>query len=146
MSEVKIHGLEELSRTLKALPEKVRKNILRRAVGSGAAEIRKQAKVNAPVRTGTLRRAAYIKYIREGSNTNQVTFITSFRKGKKEQKVGKRGLNRDAFYASWVEFGHKKRNGGMTRPVRMLTRAFTAKASAALDVITRRVREGIAKL
>lgn len=146
METVKVHGLDKLSRTLKALPDRVRKNILRRAVSSGAAEIRKQAKINAPVQSGTLRRAAYIKYLNRNSNSNQVTFIASFRKGKKEQRVGKRGLNRDAFYASWVEFGHKKQNGGMTRAVRMLTRAFSAKSAAALDIITRRVKEGIARL
>lgn len=146
MAEVKIHGLAELSRTLKALPNRVRKNILRRAVSAGAAEVRKQAKINAPVRTGTLRRAAYIKYLNRNSNNNQVTFITSFRRGKKEQSVGKKGLNRDAYYAPFVEFGHRKQNGGMTRAVRMLTRAFSAKSAAALDIITRRIKEGIARL
>ena len=50
MAEFKyIDGLVQLSAALKELPTNVSRNVLRRAVSAGAAEIRNQAKLNAPV-------------------------------------------------------------------------------------------------
>lgn len=173
METVKIHGLDELNRKLKALPDKIRKNSLRRAANAGAAIVRDEAKRTVPPvrRTGTLRRAAYTKYLNRNSNANQVVYIVSFRRGKNQQSVGKKKLNRDAFYASWVEFGHRivprskkigMRKGknayektirsrrsaatGFVPGRKMLTRAFAAKSRQALDALIAKLREGIARL
>ena len=112
-----ISGLKELQEALKQLPQNIARNVLRGAVSAGAALVRDEAKRNAPVFTGspqmghpppgTLKRSVYIKQIPERSNLYKQVFFVGVRKGKKYQKQGKHGtLSQDAYYASWVEFGH----------------------------------------
>ena len=112
-----ISGLKELQEALKQLPLNIARNVLRGAVGAGAALVRDEAKRKAPGYTGTpamghpprgtLKRAIYIKQIRERSSQFKQVFFVGVRKGKKYQKQGKHGnRSQDAYYASWVEFGH----------------------------------------
>lgn len=151
-----VAGLKELQQALKALPDRIAKNVLRGSVGAGAAVIRKEVQQRAPVYTGevsaghpppgTLKRAVYQKQIRELSTLTKQTFFVGVRKGKKYQKQGKRGnLSQDAFYASWVEFGTSKM---AARP--FMRPAFEAKKSAAVDAIrdylAKRIPEEAAKL
>ncbi len=180
---VTIKGLDELARNLKALPAKLQKNIMRKALGaSGAAGvIKKVAQANAPVsaapvtrgggrvtQPGVLKAAAIVKFIRNQSNDTQAVYIVTFRRGKKAQRIGKRANNRDAFYASWVEFGHKivprtrrigrdRRGrfinartrsarrvsaGGTVAGRRFLTRAFNSAGRQALDKFESVLRSG----
>lgn len=112
-----IGGLKELQDALYQLPINIAKNVLRGSVNSGAAIIRAQAKLNAPEYTGkvadghppsgTLKRSIYTKHIPERSNAFKQVYFVGVRKGRKYQRQGKGGkLSQDAFYASWVEFGH----------------------------------------
>lgn len=105
---VKLEGFKELAEALRQLPERAGKNLLRAGVAAGAAEIRQEAKKNALAikRTGTLARSIYQKQIAELSNATKQTFFVGARRGKKYQKVGKKGLSADAYYAPFVEFGH----------------------------------------
>lgn len=71
---------------------------------------------------GTLKRAIIVKQIPEKSGPTQQTFFVTVRKGKKLQGQGKKGnKSQDAYYASWVEFGHwmnttgKALSGGRSR-------------------------------
>lgn len=109
--ETKLSGFAELAVALRDLPGNVGKNALRAAVGAGAAEIRKEAKKNAEQMrdTGTLARAIYQKQIREQSNAMKQVFFVGARQGKSFQKVGKKGVNQDAYYARFVELGHFSR-------------------------------------
>jgi HK97 gp10 family phage protein len=115
--QVDIKGIEELQLLLLDLPKRVARNALRGAVYAGAKVLAAEAKVRAPVYTGpvaqghpppgTLKRSIITKQIPEKSNDFNQTFYVTVRKGKKYQKQGKKGnLSQDAFYASWVEFGH----------------------------------------
>lgn len=108
---VKLQGFEELTKGLKELGEKVGKNVLRSAVGAGAAVIRVEAKKNAEGMrdTGTLARSIYQKQIPEQSSPEKQVFYVGARQGKIFQKVGKKGANKDAFYARFVELGHFSR-------------------------------------
>lgn len=112
-----VAGLEELRAALKQLPERISRNVLRGAVAAGAAVIRKEAQAIAPVYTGsvaqghpppgTLKRSIVQKQIVELSGPTRQTFYVTVRKGKKYRGQGKKGnLSQDAYYASWVEFGH----------------------------------------
>ena len=112
-----ISGLKELQDALYQLPINIAKNALRGSVNAGAAVIRNQAKTNAPQYTGkvseghppagTLKRSIYTKHINERSNPFKQVFFVGVRRGKKYQRQGKGGhLSQDAYYASWVEFGH----------------------------------------
>lgn len=112
-----VSGLKQLQDALYRLPINIAKNVLRGSVNAGAAVIRAQARDNAPVFTGkvseghpppgTLKRAIYTKRIPERSTEFRQVYFVGVRKGKKYQKQGKNGqLSQDAYYASWVEFGH----------------------------------------
>ena len=112
-----VSGLRELQGALQQLPLNIAKNVLRGSVNAGAAVIRAQAKSNAPQYTGevsdghpppgTLKRSIYTKRIAERCDQFKQVFFVGVRKGKKYQRQGKGGhLSQDAFYASWVEYGH----------------------------------------
>lgn len=59
MNEVK--GMAELTRALKAFPSNVQKNILNSAIRAAASSIQKEAKKNAPVKTGKLKKDIIVK-------------------------------------------------------------------------------------
>jgi HK97 gp10 family phage protein len=140
----KIEGLAELKRALMQLPERIQSQGLAQAVYAGAAVIRDEARVRAPVYTGpieqghpqpgTLRKSIILKAIRErSSRTTKVAFVL-VRHGKKYEKVGKRGRNLDAFYWRFVEYGTKKM---AARP--FMRPAFEAKKMAAVEAIRDRL-------
>lgn len=157
MAEIKsFTGFKELQQALKELPDRISRNVLRGAVAAGAAVVRKEAVVRAPVYqeqvqaghppAGTLKRAVYQKQILEYSNLTQQMFYVGVRHGKKYQKQGKKGtLSQDAYYAKWIEFGTSKM---AARP--FLRPAFEAKKIEAVESIRaymeKRIPEEVAKL
>lgn len=112
--DVKLEGFKELAAALRGLPGNVGKNLLRAGVAAGAAEVRVEARKNALAikRTGTLARSIYQKQIRELSDAEKQVFYVGARQGKKYQRVGKKGLSADAYYARFVELGHFTRPAG----------------------------------
>ena len=136
---VQIKGLDALAKALKELPDRVAKNGLRAAVYAGAKVIRDEAKLQAPVATGTMKRAVILKQIPELSNKNKQTFFVTVRQGKKYRKQGKKGnLSQDAWYWRFVEFGTVKMSA---RP--FLRPAFDMKKNDALTAIKTRLAERI---
>ena len=104
---------------------KMQNNIVRAAVNAAAQAFKKAVIAAAPelkqpdkrrVR-GTLKRAIYV-YRRRNPEAGTVEFLVSWRKGKKEQRVAlkRKGgtviVNRDAFYAGWLEAGWVPRGPG----------------------------------
>ena len=159
---VHVQGLAELEKRLAALPTLLARTALRKAVSKGAAVIRDAARAAAPIAAaphrrargvvvapGTLKRAALIRFVRELSNDQQVEYIVAFRRGKRQQKG-----NRDAFYAPWVEFGHRIRprrgakggGGGSVPPHPFFGPAFADSKYRALQVIEDTLRTEIAKV
>lgn len=115
MSEIiKVTGLTELNTALRKLAEDVQKKYLRGGVAAGARVVKSAAVRNVPVKSGTLRRAIYSKWMREASGNERQTFLVSVRRGKRYQAktvTSKKGRSRttknnDAYYWTWVEFGH----------------------------------------
>jgi HK97 gp10 family phage protein len=136
---VQIKGLDALAKALKELPDRVAKNGLRAAVYAGAKVIRDEAKLQALVATGTLKRAVILKQIPELSTKNKQTFFVTVRQGKKYRKQGKKGnLSQDAWYWRFVEFGTVKMSA---RP--FLRPAFDMKKNDALTAIKTRLAERI---
>lgn len=173
---IKVDGLAALHLALSELPERVAKNSLRRAVNAGAGVIRDEARAKAPTWTGpvsqghppagTLQRSIIVKQIPEQSSYYRQVYYVTVRHGKKYQRQGRKGnLSQDAFYWSWVEFGHwvnttgkalggsnKDRNraraiaAGHTTfiPAHPFMRpAFDTKKQAAIDAIRDKLAEGI---
>lgn len=119
---VQVKGLEELQRKLLELPLRVEKKIVRGAVVAGAQRIRDNARERAPVYAGTLppdqpppgtlKKSIIMRFAQERSRGTQATYLVVVRHGPAQQKVGKKGVNRDAWYWSLVEFGHFTRHSG----------------------------------
>lgn len=147
---MKLQGFEELAKWLRELPENVAKNDLRSATGAGAAVIRNEMRANAlKIKvSGKLARSIYMKQIRERSGPNRQTFYVAPRMGKKYQRVGKKGVDKDAFYAPWVELGHytAERKDGKSAPrwvppSPFMRPAFESKKEAAVGAIGVKLRE-----
>lgn len=124
MSEtVKVTGLQELNRKLARLADDVQRKYLRGAVGAGARIFRDAAKRNAPVGTGKLQRSIISKWIPEASSLHRQLFLVTVKRGKHfrgKVKTDKKGRERitksyDAYYWTWIEFGHTTRLSGQKR-------------------------------
>lgn len=103
--EVKIVGMRELYEALSTkIPRNMEAKVLQKALAAGTAVTLKQARRNAPKDTGVLRRALFAKRSRFGQSPTMEVRIIGVRKGKKAQKN-----NRDAYYARWIEYGHRAR-------------------------------------
>jgi HK97 gp10 family phage protein len=115
---VQVAGLQDLLNDLRTLPDAIQKRVVLGMTATGASVIRKKAIALAPAYTGneplskghpppgTLKKAIYqVRVAQECSTTKEVWKI-DVRRGKRARSVGKKGRNLDAFYASWVEYGH----------------------------------------
>lgn len=114
---VKLEGVDELTRVLRELPAKIRKQALRKALREGAKAIQKEARQNAPVlavatprrKPGTLRRNIVIrasKFARRAGGEGVFVSVRPLR-GARQQKLGKAGASNpnDPYYWWWQEFG-----------------------------------------
>jgi len=98
---VKITGLNELEKKMLALGPKIGRKALKGALVAGAKEIKKEARALAPMKTGRLRRAMYIKTMSK-PNPFKENVIFGVRHGR---KMSKKDL--DAYYWTFLEFGTK---------------------------------------
>ncbi|MCA3000304.1 MAG: HK97 gp10 family phage protein [Rhodocyclaceae bacterium] len=119
---IRVTGLKELNDALNKLTANVALKHARGAVAAGARVIRDAAienvtKGNPEIQTGTLKRAIYSRWMREMSTMERISFFVSVKRGKvyrpktRSTKGGKVRItaDRDAFYWTWVEFGHLAR-------------------------------------
>ena len=95
---IKLIGGKELDRKLKALPRKVAKKILRQALRAGAKIILAQAKANAPVATGQLKKSLKVRAMKR-TRKGTVGF-------KVQTKAG--DFKGDEFYGSFLEYGFRR--------------------------------------
>lgn len=110
-----VKGLDEFLAALDQLPKNIAKNVLRGAVNAGATVLRNEAVFLAPEYEGEderpdkglIKRAIYQKQIPELSNDLQQTFYVGVRRGPKSTvKVRGQKVVVDAYYWTWLEFGH----------------------------------------
>lgn len=129
MVSVQVTGLKELERSLFAMSSKVRTKAIRSALAGGSQIVKKEAIAKVPVKTGTLKKAIYVKRMSK-PNPFREAYIVGVRHGKKLRKAGM-----DAFYWSFIEFGHKDRAGKAVSPQPFIVPAFENKKMSALDRI-----------
>jgi len=126
---IQVEGVQEIADLLRGLGNEGVK-ILRRGMSTGAAIVRNEIKARAPVASkphkrggrlvppGTIKRSPVSVWARELSDADDQAFLVVLRRGKKYQRMGKKQINKDAYYWPWVEYGHKivprkgKQNGG----------------------------------
>lgn len=138
--QVQLTGFRELAEALKQFGPRVAKNSLRRAVSAAAAEIRNQARANAPVDTGEMKRDIQMKREKDQrSGPLAATFSVFVRSGKKSRLSGRsRDVQKDSFYWKFVEFGTSK------MPAQPFLRpAFETKKEEAVRIIGEKLDEGI---
>lgn len=119
-----VKGLPELTALFTRIPNEVKKSTLRKGPSAAAAFLRDKVRAAAPlgkqshrrgrglvIPPGTLKRAVARIFRREGTTDAQAVYAVIVRQGKGAQaKIGKSGRqlsDHDAFYAGWVERGHK---------------------------------------
>lgn len=142
MSSVKLQGGKELERKLLALDRKIARKIVSQALRAGAKVILKQARANAPKRTGLLRRSLKVKAGK--SKKGRVSFVVQTAAGH---------YKGETFYGSFVEFGHKLGKRRRAKGVKderkripaqpFLEPAFNSKKEQAARVIADVIRQGI---
>lgn len=135
MIEIKVEGLSELRTALLELPKELQKGPLRSAVSAAAKVVQQKAAENAPVDTGTLKKAIYRTRSKEGSSAVQETAIVGVRYGRKYQR---RGI--DGFYWRFLEFGTSKlRARPFVRP------AFESTITQQIEAMRKRLSDAIAR-
>lgn len=114
-------SLNEMLKEFVRLPELFQKRLMKGAVATGASVIRVDAVARAPSWTGpvaqghppagTLKKAIYQTRLVAECTTTLEVWKVDVRRGRQARAVkrGKATANLDAYYASWVEFGHYTR-------------------------------------
>ena len=135
---VSFEGLDQALSELRSIPQVVAQRVLRGAVATGASVVRKEIILRAPdsgapgpqkaggSAPGTLKRAIFQVRNTQLCTPVQEVFKVGVRQGKRAtKKVNGRVISVDAFYASWVEYGH------FARAPHALTKAAKAASRAA---------------
>lgn len=106
MDDIQVKGLKELSKKLENLPENLKKKAVRRSIAAGAKLIQKQAKANAPRRTGALRRAIAVRGMRSRRNKDLIRSGLFVRHGSARTKSALK-KSEDPYYWWFVENGYR---------------------------------------
>jgi hypothetical protein len=126
MSVEHIQGLDELKADFARIAAEAGTKVLRKGASAGAQVVKGFVVAEAPIGkstkrhvAGTLKRSVRVVFARDDSNDNQAVYRVTFHKGKAAQgRLTRKGaaftLPTDAFYAPWVERGHRivPRKGG----------------------------------
>ena len=136
---MKIEGDKALARLLQALPEKVMKNVVKGAVRTGGALIRKEARNRVPTRTGLLKKSLGVKVMRVRPGQTHITAIVGPRSGF-SQTTEEFGFVKPANYAHLVELGTA------TTPARPFMRSgIVAAQPTIVSVMKAKLGKGIEK-
>jgi hypothetical protein len=110
--------LAAMLREIQELPRRVQERLLKGAVATGCSVIRQEAILRAPEYTGkvseghpppgTLKKAIYQTRLVDKCTPTREVWKVDVRRGKTAQTTKRGGgiVNLDAYYASWVEYGH----------------------------------------
>lgn len=114
---IKLNGIDELKAAVRAIPDVLRKRVLRNALAAGAREIRDAAKAAAPVlrvpskrrRPGTIRENVTVRTSKTARQAGAVGVFVGVRplRGARTRKLGTAGSSNphDPYYWWWQEFG-----------------------------------------
>lgn len=136
--EMKVTGLKEVQKALYSYSQQLGDKVVVSALLTGAKPMLKQAKANAPVRTGRLKRAIFARKskIYNGKRNNKVGVYLSVKSGKK------RGDAKGAHYAGFVEASWTDRGGKKHSGKRYMFGAFLTKRDQAVAIAVAAVHMG----
>ena len=148
----KVEGLAVLARRLGALPNKLRRGLLRNALAAGGRVFRDEARAQTPVlaqlsyvrgavrrQPGTVRKAITVRTSKDARRSGNVGVYINVRPAKGAARGGNNP--RDPFYWRWLEFGTKAMHA-----FRMLQKAAASKSPEALVRIEASLGEAVQKL
>lgn len=166
--EPKIRGLGELEENIKKLPYTMRKKVVRAGLTEATKVIVKDAKANAPVRTGALRRNIKARAGKKGKARRHGRFAVTRIVGVEHGKVGQllatskgfgvktsKGVRKasarekrgeDPYYWWFQELGYTTRGGTRVHGKRFLTRAFTSNTWQIMRAMAKGMRKKIERL
>lgn len=115
--EAKVVGIADYRAALRAIPDKLRKRLLRNALAAGARVVRDEGKARAPVlrspakyrKAGTVRDAIKVRTSKVARRAGDVGVFVNVVPAKGAQR-GARSPN-DPYYWRWLEFGRTGRAG-----------------------------------
>lgn len=138
-SRTTVAGLRELGEAMRGLSADINKRIARSATNAAGQVIKKAAQLKAPSDTGNLRKNIIVKRLPPNQTKLTSEHIVTVRRGKLTAKQQATGL-RDAYYASFVEFGTAKASA---QP--FLRPAFDTGKGKAVDAMAGKLAKRIAK-
>ncbi len=146
--EISFPGLDQLLLELRELPVKVGMRALKGMAGTGASVIRQRIVQLAPEWEeevsaghppgGTLKKSIYQTRMTQECAPGHEVFKVAVRSGKRFRNAGKttgkfgptQGTNKDAFYATWIEFGHFTRAPKVKKKATAAAAALTVAGTA----------------
>ena len=137
MATIELIGLEQVKREMRKLEPRLQKNILRGAVRKIAADVRNDARANAPVNSGNLKRNIISKSRRGARHTMRASVMV--------RDDGKRGDSKNAFYWRFVEFGHVDRGGNQVPGTHFISRTYEDIRGRVDQIMTQYMRPRIEK-
>jgi hypothetical protein len=145
---VKAQGLKEIGQMFNGLPKRVNKDLVwGRFWKKVTVPMLKAAQVNAPlldpgstgrvgvsyppdksqtIARGTLKKSIQFYRTRASRGDVHGAYIGPRVKGKFKKNMG-------GYYGAWVEYGHKNRGGGMSKPNPFMARAFSQTSGVVLQ-------------
>lgn len=137
---VDVKGLAELQENIKKLGAELATKGIKQSVAAGAKVIKTQTILNAPVDTGTLKRAILVKGVKEKQTPTFFQYIVGVRRGRNKK------TKEDAFYWWFVENGHIDRSGKHIPAKPFLRPAFETKKYEAITAIKENLLKFIDKV
>ncbi len=110
MASIPVKGLRKLNEELKTLPKKLQKKAIRKSVSAGAKLFQRQAKLNAPRKTGSLRRAIASRSNNSRSRPDIIRQSVHVRTGRVRTKSQK-ARSDDPYYWYFQEHGYTATGG-----------------------------------
>ena len=132
-ASITVTGIKELDRQLRELDAKLAKTYVRKAMRKSLVPVKDQAKKNAPVDTGHLKKSIKIR----AAKRSRKQFGAVVRAGNQTGNI------RDEFYGGFMEWGYRMRNGKRRQGTRFMKNAAVEKRPAAIAIFRREVQASI---
>jgi HK97 gp10 family phage protein len=149
-SDGKNIDLGRLLKKFEGMPEKLMNNALKAGVRAAAAEVRNEARMLAPRKTGKLAKSIHVK-LRRSSNKNVIRFSVSTGKfyarfiefGASPHQIAL--LNKKLLSSNDIAYGGKVNHPGLT-PKPFMRPALDIKESKIVGIVAKKIEERVARL
>lgn len=128
--EIKITGIQEAQKKLYAYSQQLGDRVVIRALTNGARLLQKQARFNAPKRTGSLRRQIVVRKSRLNNGRRTARALGVYITIKRPRGI----RSGQAYYGHALEYGWRDRSGKKQPARAFMGRAFDTTKQRAADL------------